>query len=111
MVREFVSCYYSQQLTNIGLSQRAGHNSMSLVPIHGSLFSTECNNPHCEYAETDYWNDPIVPALAVPDNVDISDQAVPLPPVGEDQLPHCPCCGSFMRPSVVLFSEKLYQAS
>jgi NAD-dependent deacetylase sirtuin 5 len=49
--------------------------------------------------------------LAVPDGVDIADPAVSLPPTTEEQLPHCPYCGSLMRPSVVLFSEKLYQNS
>lgn len=77
--------------------------------IHGSLFETECNNPDCDYAEPKYDVDPIVPGLVVPDGVDISDPSVPLPHTTEEQLPHCPICGSLMRPSVVLFAEQLYQ--
>lgn len=82
-----------------------------MVLIHGSLFETECNNAACEYAETDCYNDPIVAGLAVPDGVDIANPAVPLPHTTEEQLPDCPYCRSLMRPSVVLFAEKLYQNS
>lgn len=77
--------------------------------IHGSLFETECNNPDCDYAEANYDTDPIVPDLAVTDDLDISDPVVALPPTTQEQLPRCPICGALMRPSVVLFTEKLYQ--
>jgi NAD-dependent deacetylase sirtuin 5 len=81
------------------------------VPIHGSLFETECNNIDCEYAETNYCDDSIITGLAIPDGLDIADWTVPLPHTREAQLPHCPCCKSLMRPSVVLFSERLYQTT
>lgn len=32
-----------------------------------------------------------------------------LPAVRPDMLPHCPICWQLMRPSIVLFSERLYQ--
>lgn len=80
------------------------------MSIHGSLFETECSNISCEYAEADYHNDPIVPGLAVPHGMDIADPNIPLPPTTEEQLPHCPICRALMRPSVVLFAERLYQA-
>jgi NAD-dependent deacetylase sirtuin 5 len=82
-----------------------------VVPIHGSLFETECNNINCEYAETNHWDDSIITGLAIPDGLDIAHSAVTLPHTREEQLPHCPRCKSLMRPSVVLFSEKLYQTS
>jgi len=71
----------------------------------------ECNNGDCHHAEADNYNDSVAPGLAIPDGVDLADPAIPLPPITEAQLPHCPLCGSLMRPSVVLFSEKLYQNS
>ncbi|KAK2761638.1 hypothetical protein FQN54_001466 [Arachnomyces sp. PD_36] len=48
-----------------GLSQRANHPSSQLHLLHGSLFDVKCTSFYCEYTTEDF-NDPIVPALAIP---------------------------------------------
>lgn len=42
-------------------------------------------------------------------NGDISDLGVSLPPLELHQLPHCPQCGSLLRPAIVLYTEKLFE--
>jgi NAD-dependent deacetylase sirtuin 5 len=57
--------------------------------------------------EYDNFKDPVVPALELPQGVDISDLSIPLPPVTIEQLPHCPRCAHLLRPAVVWYSEVL----
>ena len=63
-----------------GLHQRAG--SPQVTELHGSAFRTRCTNSHCH-----------------------------LPPFDDTRsyaaVPHCPRCGSPLRPDVVLFGEPL----
>lgn len=66
-----------------GLHARAG--SRDLIEIHGNLRRLWCQT--CGYEE----RDPAVPELAGP--------------------PGCPCCGSTLRPDVVLFGESLPPAA
>ncbi|KAI9835624.1 MAG: hypothetical protein M1837_003697 [Sclerophora amabilis] len=49
-----------------GLSQRAGHPLSKLHLLHGSLFDIKCTSFYCDYVEQDNFQDPIVPALAIP---------------------------------------------
>jgi len=67
-----------------GLHQRAG--SPAVIELHGSAFRTRCTNSACG-----------------------------LPPFPDDRLyetvPLCPCCGSPLRPDVVLFGETLPEAA
>ena len=107
-----------------GLSPRAGHDSRKIEYIHGSLFNVRCSAFLCDYTETNNFNDPIVPALAIPiaapeptpsgsatsgeraseslsqamDSVqkelDISDDSVKIAQVETKDLPQCPKCGS-----------------
>ena len=48
-----------------GLSPRAGHPAAQLHELHGSLFQVKCSS-YCDYQEVNNFNDPIVPALAIP---------------------------------------------
>ncbi len=94
-------------MSAIGLSERAGHPPQSLTLIHGSLFENECSNDSCDYAEHTGFSDHVIKDFTIPHN--ISDATVPMPSTSLSQLPHCAECKSLMRPSVVLFTEKLYQ--
>jgi NAD-dependent SIR2 family protein deacetylase len=59
-----------------GLSQRAGHPREKLHLLHGTLFDVRCNQVFCKYKEEDNFRDPIVPALAIPTEEDVtSDEA------------------------------------
>lgn len=49
-----------------GLSQRAGHPASQLHLLHGSLFDVKCTSFYCNYFQQDNFTDPIVPALAIP---------------------------------------------
>lgn len=49
-----------------GLSQRAGHPASQLHLLHGSLFDVKCTSFYCNYFQHDNFTDPIVPALAIP---------------------------------------------
>lgn len=51
----------------LGLSQRADHPPDKLHLLHGSLFDVRCTSFYCDYAEQDNFTDPIVPALAIPE--------------------------------------------
>ncbi|KAH0538009.1 hypothetical protein FGG08_005370 [Glutinoglossum americanum] len=48
-----------------GLSQRANHPESQLHLLHGSLFDVKCTSFYCTYSGKNF-NDPIVPALAIP---------------------------------------------
>ena len=48
-----------------GLSQRAGHPASQLHLLHGSLFDVKCTSFYCTHVEQNF-TDPIVPALAIP---------------------------------------------
>ena len=64
-----------------------------------------CSDPACDYRETNFTH-PIVPALQLPDDVDIKDVKVPLKDISYLELPHCPkCTTSVLRPGVVWFGE------
>ncbi|KAI9669793.1 MAG: hypothetical protein M1829_005048 [Trizodia sp. TS-e1964] len=49
-----------------GLSPRAGHPDAQLHLLHGSLFDVKCTSFYCQYMQKDNFEDPIVPALAIP---------------------------------------------
>ncbi|KAH7039511.1 DHS-like NAD/FAD-binding domain-containing protein [Macrophomina phaseolina] len=90
-----------------GLCQRANHPAENLQPVHGSLFDIKCSNSQCSYVEKDNFTDPIVPALQLPDDVDVSDARIPLKHIVKEDLPHCPLCASLLRPDIVWFGESL----
>ena len=118
-----------------GLSQRAGHSEENgLRLLHGSLWDVKCLDKHCGYVRKNDFEDPICPALAMPnddspperlaakggsDSVkaakfgntkDVADAAIDLPAVPRAELPHCPKCKSqLLRPGVVWFNESLPQ--
>ncbi|KAI4270099.1 MAG: hypothetical protein L6R38_007229 [Xanthoria sp. 2 TBL-2021] len=98
-------------LTTAGLYQRALHPPSSLLSIHGSLFNIKCCSPQCSYTETDNFNNPIVPSLAIPADWPISDARFPLSPVPVSSLPYCPQCDSLLRPDIVWFGEQTPQAA
>ncbi|KAL8785274.1 MAG: hypothetical protein Q9213_003478 [Squamulea squamosa] len=60
--------------------------------------------------ESDNFNDPIVPSLAIPHDWPISDAKFPLSPVPPSSLPHCPQCHALLRPDIVWFGEQTPQA-
>ena len=98
-----------------GLSERAGHPEESLVRIHGSLWEVRCVGVDlgsldggCGY-RAENRDDPIVPALAMPEGADLSDAEFPLKEVDVEDLPRCPECGGLLRPGVVWFWESLPQ--
>ncbi|KAJ7512345.1 putative SIR2 family histone deacetylase [Mycena galericulata] len=90
-----------------GLCQRANHPPENIQAIHGSLFSNRCTK--CSYVENDNFKNPLVPALAFPDNVDPADPRFPLKDIAVEDLPHCPECGALLRPNVIWFGESLPQ--
>ncbi|KAK7705440.1 hypothetical protein SLS57_010094 [Botryosphaeria dothidea] len=94
-----------------GLCQRANHPPDNLQPVHGSLFDIKCTNTKCSYVEKDNFKDPLVPALELPDDIDISDPKIPLREIAVEDLPHCPLCSSLLRPDIVWFGEALAQSS
>ncbi|PWY76960.1 putative SIR2 family histone deacetylase [Aspergillus heteromorphus CBS 117.55] len=51
-----------------GLSPRANHPSKQLHHLHGSLFTVKCTSFYCNYSRDNDFADPIVPALAIPNN-------------------------------------------
>ncbi|KAK4958126.1 hypothetical protein LTR10_004551 [Elasticomyces elasticus] len=106
-----------------GLSPRANHPPGQLQLLHGSLFDVKCvDQTKCGYIEINY-EDPVVPALAMPTGVDptsdeardaaikshdISDINTALPKVEIKDLPFCPKCSQhLLRPGVVWFGEAL----
>lgn len=103
------SCLRLQTLTLqlLGLSQRANHPAANLQPVHGSLFDIRCTNKKCTYVSDGDLTDPIVPALAIADDQDISSTSFPLKIIARSDLPHCPECQSLLRPGVVWFGEPL----
>lgn len=90
-----------------GLSQRAKHPSENIQLVHGSLFDVKCTKSECTYFEADNFADPIVPALELAANHNVSDAEFPLRDIPTDDLPHCPQCNSILRPAVVWFGEPL----
>jgi NAD-dependent deacetylase len=66
-----------------GLHERAG--AEGVIRLHGSIWHVRCWR-RCVKGETD-WLDDTVPLATLP--------------------PHCPHCGSFVRPGVVWFGEPL----
>ncbi|PPJ56574.1 hypothetical protein CBER1_01861 [Cercospora berteroae] len=87
----------------VDLSQRAGHDSTKLAPIHGSLFTAKCLDPECGF---EIWNNrtsPLTPAL---DSSQTAAQTTP--EVYSAILPTCgKCRQNFLRPGVVWFGEQL----
>lgn len=53
-------------LVLLGLSERADHPEPQLQRLHGSLFKVQCSEEDCGYYRTNDFQDPIVPALAIP---------------------------------------------
>lgn len=52
-----------------GLSPRAGHPAEQLKLLHGNLFDVKCWDEYgCGYIRHDDFTDPIVPALAIPED-------------------------------------------
>ena len=52
-----------------GLSPRAGHPADQLKLLHGNVFDLKCWDEHrCGYARKNDFTDPIVPALAIPED-------------------------------------------
>jgi NAD+-dependent protein deacetylase sirtuin 5 len=111
-----------------GLSPRAGHPANQLKLLHGNLFDVKCADEHrCGYSRKNDFTDPIVPALALPEDkpdanldaavkqkhalikgVDISDASVNISTLDPKDLPQCPSCKkSLLRPGVVWFGESL----
>ncbi|KAI9726692.1 MAG: hypothetical protein M1834_008957 [Cirrosporium novae-zelandiae] len=120
-----------------GLSPRANHPPSKLHLLHGSLFDNRCTNFYCDYSKENDFTDPIVPALAIPkkaiepkpfeidktgaraaeslhqamvrsEELDISDESIPIPKLNVRELPHCPKCRhGILRPGVVWFGEAL----
>ena len=96
-------------MLNAGLCQRAGFPVSQLAQIHGTMFEVKCarniqgRSDACAY--TAPATKPIVPALTIPSDLDISDPNNNLPSVARAELPHCPLCNFPMRPAVVLFGE------
>ncbi|KAJ7742171.1 putative SIR2 family histone deacetylase [Mycena maculata] len=90
-----------------GLCQRADHPAGNIQTVHGSLFSNRCTE--CTYVENDNFTDPLVPAFALPDDVDPSDPEFPLKDIPVEDLPRCPECAALLRPNVVWFGESLPQ--
>ncbi|KAJ7842402.1 Sir2 family transcription regulator [Mycena leptocephala] len=83
-----------------GLCQRANHPPENIQAVHGSLFSNRCTK--CAYVENDNFADPLVPAFALPDDVDPSDAKFPLKSIH---------CAALLRPNVVWFGESLSESA
>jgi NAD+-dependent protein deacetylase sirtuin 5 len=94
-------------LTFIELSQKAGHDTNSLLTLHGSLFDVHCSRDGCTFTQRNTSKDPTVPGLIVPLR-DSSDSKTSIPYPTRDDIPRCPSCNTgLLRPGVVWFGEKL----
>jgi NAD+-dependent protein deacetylase sirtuin 5 len=82
----------------------------AMVRIHGSLHEFRCVRGQCGFTQAENWKETIVPALKAPNDVDIGDEAVPLPPRTVEALPHCPRCNSLLRPATIWFGEPIPKA-
>ncbi|RMZ87825.1 hypothetical protein DV736_g4943, partial [Chaetothyriales sp. CBS 134916] len=51
-----------------GLSPRVGHPAKQLKLLHGSLFDVKCWDERCGFVRHNDFTDPIVPALAIPED-------------------------------------------
>ena len=51
-----------------GLSPRAGHPAKQIKYLHGNLFDVKCLDEECGYVRENDFSDPIVPALAIPED-------------------------------------------
>ncbi|KAI1363404.1 DHS-like NAD/FAD-binding domain-containing protein [Xylaria arbuscula] len=98
-----------------GLSQRAGHPPEQVRMLHGPLFDLKCNDKSCGFVQRNNFDDPLCAALA-PASRDLEDGLLSMPlldPTQEvaripaSELPHCPICGTLLRPGVVRFREEL----
>ena len=94
-----------------GLSERAGHDERFLMPIHGSLLDLECSSEQCDFAIHDPFSSSVIHDFIFTDDTNIGDPRVDLPQTEISQLPYCPKCGTLMRPAIVLFYERLYEAT
>ena len=115
-----------------GLSPRAHHPADQLKLLHGNLYDVKCWDAHrCGYSRPNDFTDPIVPALAIPEDTsaakatldqaklssaghalikgaDIADIKIPIPTIPFHDLPICPQCKkNLLRPGVVWFGEAL----
>jgi len=94
-------------MSSAGLSQRANHPASNLEAVHGSLFDIRCSSSQCASAKKDDFTDPVVPALAISEDHDLSSTKFPLKSIARSDLPRCPKCQSLLRPGVVWFGEPL----
>ncbi|GME23836.1 NAD-dependent histone deacetylase silent information regulator Sir2 [Neofusicoccum parvum] len=101
----------SQNIDGAYVSKKRHGGVAADWPVHGSLFNIKCTNNQCDYVEKDNFKDPLVPALQLPDDIDISDAKIPLRDIAVEDLPHCPKCSSLLRPDIVWFGEALAQSS
>ncbi|KAI1263273.1 DHS-like NAD/FAD-binding domain-containing protein [Xylariaceae sp. FL1019] len=98
-----------------GLSQRAGHPTDQIHTLHGSLMDLPCNDPKCDYIQRNNFDDPLCPALkSASQDLDRGLLSMPLlqpdhviTRIPEEELLHCPKCGTLLRPGVVRFREDL----
>jgi NAD-dependent deacetylase sirtuin 5 len=90
-----------------GLLERTNLAEDQLVRLHGSVFSLRCSNDACTYKDPSNYDNPLVPALAIPSNVDISSPDSLLPQITKEDLPQCPTCNNLLRPGILWFGEEL----
>ncbi|OCL06652.1 hypothetical protein AOQ84DRAFT_73476 [Glonium stellatum] len=103
----------SLPLSPTDLSQRAGHPSAQLEPIHSSLLSVRRTSSTCTSRPTPNTTDAIEPALELPSNPSItSAKAPPKAVVVVAELPHCLTrTTQLLRSDVVRFGESISAAT
>ncbi|KAI0969543.1 DHS-like NAD/FAD-binding domain-containing protein [Xylaria arbuscula] len=89
--------------------------TQNIRTLHGSLFDLKCNDARCGFIQRGNFDDPLCTALA-PVSQDLEGGLLSMPlldptrevvRISAPELPHCPACGTLLRPGVVRFREEL----
>lgn len=86
IVTQNVDGLHGAALRELGGAEARDDGKRSIIEFHGNVFMTRCTNDKCDLAPYEDHE----PHL--------------------DSLPHCPRCGSLLRPGVTLFGEAIDQS-
>jgi len=89
------------------LHARAGVAAEKMVQIHGDIFVTRCTR--CEFSYPGRGGSPEPPGTCVVQPTNERLRSIAATSERDLNIPTCPKCQAFMRPSVVWFGEQLSQ--
>ncbi|KAI4197348.1 MAG: hypothetical protein LQ350_005969 [Teloschistes chrysophthalmus] len=82
------------------------HMALEAKPNRGHVALAKLAGRKPDYISFDNDNDPVVPALQISEDHDVSDAHFPIASIPVASLPHCPQCASLLRPAIVWFGEQ-----